>query len=629
MNRVVFLLVIVIVLSCVGCSSSDIEEQLGPIKESERQDEIDVETEDEVEATLNLLVEYALNNIDFQFVSDTGRYSDYNEVSKTNYSNENMIDDIHSLSRLIMDQEFSALRKIILDVPDYNHLMREVKINYIIPILMHENRYHDALRIVYKKEEVEIEDDRFLFDIIYLMRYMYVNNSLEHAIEVVDQLKEEYPNENISYVWFAISPRQFELLNDKGIVSPPKEDSDRNKLWHYLASNYPDDPHIDYAYYFLGDYQKIIDDYPNSKLFEKAQYARADEMLRVVLHDIYSDNDKLDRGDLAVTKDYYKEYLQTYPDSEYSYRAVSDITYLCDIMYFNYGEDDHYFDFINAIMDMEFSGNYYGKRKIVDSILYSAKYNFKYSESLIEISEKGREFLEDEDVSSSMKYYIWSGLANNAFYKGELELADGYFNNIEKQELDRIDLYKLIVLSELKPLLGKNDSESLFEMAEILRSHEEYYASVYIYNKLAKMKLSAEELSKVLMLKASSSNKNRVYDEMLESYEYIVQNLDTTDFADDALAEIGVYYLLVEKEYEKAREIFRKVIKKYPETNAINNSYNWIAWSYLEEEDYENALVAYEELKDKFPTNRFGRNAIPNIKKIEEVLEAGDYELTE
>ncbi len=29
----------------------------------------------------------------------------------------------------------------------------------------------------------------------------------------------------------------------------------------------------------------------------------------------------------------------------------------------------------------------------------------------------------------------------------------------------------------------------------------------------------------------------------------------------------------------------------------------------------KNALVAYEELKDKFPTNRFGRNAIPNIKK--------------
>jgi len=625
MNRTFFvLLTIVIAFNFVGCSKPDEEEQLGSIKELNIQDEIDVEVGNEIETTLDPLVEYALHNIDFQFVSDTGHYLDYNEISKTSYSNEKMIEDVNYLSDLTEEQQFPVLRKKILDVPNYNNLMKEVKINYIVPILMHENNYLDALRIIFKKEEVEIKDDRFLFDIIYLMRYMYVNNDLEYAIEVVDRLKEEYPNENVSYVWFAISPRQYDILNDTGIVYPPKEESDRNKLWNYLASNYPDDPYIDYAYYFLGDYQKIIDDYPNSKLIEKAKYARANELFRIVLEVIYNDKDKLDRVDLALTKDYYEKYLQTYPDSEYTRRAVSDIIYLCDRMYWKYGEDDHYFEFINAIMDMEFSGYNYGRQKIINRILYSAKYNFIYNKSLIEVSEKAREFLDDEDISSSTKYYIWSGLANNAFYKGELELADGYFGNIEKQNLDRFDLYRLIVLSELKPLLGETDVDSLFEMADILRSNDEYYASVYIYNKLVKLKLSDEELSKSYMLRASSSKKNRVYDEMLESYEYIVLNLDHTDFADDALAEIGVHYLLAEEEYEKAREIFREVIKKYPETNAVNNSYNWIAWSYLKEKDYENALVAYEELKDKFPTNRFGRNAIPNIKKIKEVLEAED-----
>ena len=619
MKRILLiLLTIALAFIFVACSSSNSEVQLESSNDSEKK------IDDEVETTLDPLVEYALNNIDFQFVSETGNYRDYNDIAISNYSNKDMIEDIKTLGSLIEEKDFSELRKSILDVPDYNNLIKEVKINYIVPILMHENNYLDALRIVYKKEEVENIDDRFLFDIIYLMRYMYVNNDLDYAIEVVDQLREEYPNENVSYVWFAISPRQYDILNNTGLVYPPEEDSDRNQLWEYLATNYPNDPYIDYAYYFLGDYQIIIDDYPNSNLIEKAVYARANELYRVVLKVIYNDKEKLDRVDLAVAKDYYEKYLQAYPDSRYSYRALSDVVDLCDTMYMRYGEDEHYFDFINAIMDMQDNGYYYNRQKSIKDILRSVKYNYIYNNNLVDISEDAGEFLGDEEISSSFKYYIWSGLANNAFYKGELESANDYFANINKHQFDRFDLYRLITLSELKPLLGKSDVDSLFEKAEVLRSNDEYYASVYIYDKLVKLKLSDKELSKAYMLRASSSKKNRVYDEMLESYEYIVENLDHTDFADDALAEIGVHYLLTEKEYDKAREIFREVIKKYPETNAINNAYNWIAWSYLQEEDYENALIAYEELKEKFPTNRFGKNAVPNIKKIKEKLEAED-----
>lgn len=612
--------VMVLSLNMIGCNE-DVEDQSQPITEPEVQEEISSSEVEETESDLDPLVQYALNNIDFEFVSDTGLYWDYQNIAENNYSNADMIKDINILSDHIEEQEFSILRNKILQVPDYNNLMREVKVNYIVPILMHEDNYLDALRIQYKKEEIESTEDRYLFDIIYLMRYMYVNNNLEHAVEVVDQLKEEYPNENVSYVWFAISPRQYDNLNNYGLVYPPSEDSDRNKLWNHLVENYPDDPHLDYAYYFLGDYQKIIDDYPYSKLTEKAYYARANYYRDSIVDAIYDDEKELDRVDLELTKEFYTEYLQKYSDSRFTYKAVYDVSNLCDLMYSKYDEDVHYYDFIYALMSMQDNDYVYERNRTIGSILRSMKYEFIYGKDLVEMSEHTRQYLENEDIYDSYKYDIWSGLANNAFYKGELELADEYFRNIDKYNYDNFDLYRLISLSELKPYLGRNDAEALFKKAEVLRSNEEYFASVYIYDKLVKLNLSNEDLSKAYMLRASSSKKNRVYDEMLESYEYIVENLDRTSFADDALAEIGVHYLLAEEEYEKSREIFREVIEKYPERNAVNNAYNWIAWSYLREKDYENALVAYEELKEKFPLNRFGRNAIPNIKKIKELME--------
>lgn len=618
-KKYIFALALVIAVLFSGCRTTT----NGNLMAVEDDNLMEINADFENEIDVDPLVEYALNNIDFQFVSDTGYYMDYNTIATNNYSNMDMIEDIKALGKLIEEQDFSELREKILDIPDYNNLMREVKINYIVPTLMHENKYLDALRILYKKEAIESQEDRFLFDIIYLMRYMYVNNDLEYAIEVVDQLKIEYPKENVSYMWFAISPRQYDVLNTEGIVYPPEEDSERNKLWKYLVKNYPNDLHIDYALYFLGDYEELINKYPNSELIEKAMYARANDLLRIVINVIYNE-EKLDRIDLALTKNYYEEYLENYPDSDFSYRASWDIVVLCNAMYYNYGEDAHYFDFINAIREMEFNTYNYNRYKIISRILSAAKSYYINHDDLISLSDSAKEFLEDEKVSQSSKYYIWSGLANNAFYKGELELAKEYFNYINRRDMDKFDLYRLITLAEMETVLGRTDADSLFEKAEILRRNGEYFASVYIYNQLVKMNISDEALSKAYMLRASSSKKNRVYDEMLESYEYIVNHLNHTEFADDALAEIGVHYLLSEKAYDHSREIFREVIKKYPQTNAVNNAYNWIAWSYLQEEDYENALIAYEELLDKFPTNRFGKNAIPNIKKIKKILNVED-----
>ncbi|GAI58659.1 unnamed protein product, partial [marine sediment metagenome] len=67
---------------------------------------------------------------------------------------------------------------------------------------------------------------------------------------------------------------------------------------------------------------------------------------------------------------------------------------------------------------------------------------------------------------------------------------------------------------------------------------------------------------------------------MVEQFSELLRKYPNSEFADDALAELGVYKLLwgYGKKNE-ARELFRQVITNYPKGNAVDNSYNWIAWS--------------------------------------------------
>ena len=122
------------------------------------------------------------------------------------------------------------------------------------------------------------------------------------------------------------------------------------------------------------------------------------------------------------------------------------------------------------------------------------------------------------------------------------------------------------------------------------------------------------------MHKAYCYRKNRDFDEMFLAHEKIANDYANTELADDALAETGVYYLLYDKDTATARDIFNKVIEKYPNRNAVDNAYNWIAWSYLQDKNYPKALEAYEELRTKFPEYDYGVNAIRNIKKIRDVF---------
>jgi tol-pal system protein YbgF len=88
------------------------------------------------------------------------------------------------------------------------------------------------------------------------------------------------------------------------------------------------------------------------------------------------------------------------------------------------------------------------------------------------------------------------------------------------------------------------------------------------------------------------------------------------DFYEKALVEFK------NDDFEKARAMMSEFMKKYPENTLAGNAQFWVAETYYAEEDYTDAILAYEDLLQKYK----GHNKIPAalLKQGFAFLELGD-----
>jgi tol-pal system protein YbgF len=54
--------------------------------------------------------------------------------------------------------------------------------------------------------------------------------------------------------------------------------------------------------------------------------------------------------------------------------------------------------------------------------------------------------------------------------------------------------------------------------------------------------------------------------------------------------------------YEEAREAFNEYIRLHPDTNLTDNAYFWIGESFYEQQKFEQAILEYDKVVQKFPT---------------------------
>lgn len=84
----------------------------------------------------------------------------------------------------------------------------------------------------------------------------------------------------------------------------------------------------------------------------------------------------------------------------------------------------------------------------------------------------------------------------------------------------------------------------------------------------------------------------------------------------------AAYNAFEKGQYKEAREKFEAFIKEFPQDELSDNAQFWIAETYYREEDFENAILAYEKVLKKYPKSKKVPGAL--LKQGFAFIELGD-----
>jgi tetratricopeptide (TPR) repeat protein len=110
------------------------------------------------------------------------------------------------------------------------------------------------------------------------------------------------------------------------------------------------------------------------------------------------------------------------------------------------------------------------------------------------------------------------------------------------------------------------------------------------------------------------------YHEAEEIFDRLAKLYPKSELADDALTEVGWYYLFVAGNKPRARKFFERVTTEYARKNAADNALFWTAQSYYEERNFAKSLRVHERLVRNFPLGRLARYSRNYINCLQPVV---------
>lgn len=105
------------------------------------------------------------------------------------------------------------------------------------------------------------------------------------------------------------------------------------------------------------------------------------------------------------------------------------------------------------------------------------------------------------------------------------------------------------------------------------------------------------------------------YTEKIKALEQLIANHPESDYADDALYEIGRAYVLQEK-YELAIATYEKVLANYGKTTVARKAALETGMLYANLANTDKAITAYEQVVELYPNSEEARTAIESLQTL-------------
>ena len=137
---------------------------------------------------------------------------------------------------------------------------------------------------------------------------------------------------------------------------------------------------------------------------------------------------------------------------------------------------------------------------------------------------------------------------------------------------------------------------------------------VLLLPSLAVAQNSPEDQARGLLEDGRTYRKDGKLKQALDNFQTIVSGFPNTSFVDDALLEIGRYYLEVDHDVAKAREAFEQVTKRFPQSDGAPGAYYYLGRLTMERAgaatDIDDALAQFARVQRLYPRSEWVPRAL-------------------
>jgi TolA-binding protein len=137
---------------------------------------------------------------------------------------------------------------------------------------------------------------------------------------------------------------------------------------------------------------------------------------------------------------------------------------------------------------------------------------------------------------------------------------------------------------------------------------------VLLLPSLAVAQTSPEDQARGLLEDGRTYRKEGKLKQALDNFQTIVSGFPNTSFVDDALLEIGRYYLEVDHDAAKARDAFEQVTKRFPQSDGAPGAYYYLGRLTMERAaaatDIDDALAQFARVQRLYPRSEWVPRAL-------------------